>query len=296
MKSNNRAFIIFIVLILLTTLACNISIEGAAPEGANLELTVTAQALLLQQPAQNSAPAVIAENPTATFTLAAEATPTTGGSGVVAAASTSSTVTVTVSVETNCRTGPSVNFGSVYSLPAGQVAEVVGKNTLTNYWIIKIPGSGSGSTCWLWGKYATANGNTSGLAEIVTPTPQASTKTSTATLISPTKTLTITSTVAAPLGKPAAPSNLVFTQKDCINQGNGTYMYAGTFVWNDNSNNETGFTAYLNTPTMIFPLPANTTSLFINPILPEANAVIVRVEAFNGAGVSNSIQLTITCP
>ena len=235
MKSRNKVFIVFIVLILITTLACNISIEGSAPEGpSDLELTITAQALILQQPGQTSAPAVIAESSTATSVPPAEATPTTGGSGVVAASPTSvsSTVTVTVSVETNCRTGPSVNFASKYSLPAGQVAEVIGKNTLTNYWIIKIPGSGSGSTCWLWGKYATVSGNVNGLAEIATPTPLASTITSTATKVS-------TATQVVPVS--AAPTNIQVSNKTCSDLGNGSTRYTGTISWKDNASDELSF-------------------------------------------------------
>lgn len=233
MKSRNKVFIVFIVLILITTLACNISIEGSAPEGpSDLELTITAQALILQQPGQTSTPAVIAENSTATSVPSAEATPTTGGSGIIAASPTSasSTVTVTVSVETNCRTGPSVNFASKYSLPAGQVAEVIGKNTLTNYWIIKIPGSGSGSTCWLWGKYATVSGNVNGLAEIATPTPLAST--STATKVP-------TATQVVPVS--AAPTNIQVSNKTCSDLGNGSTRYTGTISWTDNATDELGF-------------------------------------------------------
>lgn len=295
MKQKNKAFIIFIVLILITTLACNISIEGAAPEGVNLELTVTAQALLLQQPAQNSAPAVIAENPTTTFTLAAEATPTTGGSGIVAAnfTPTPSTVTVTVSAETNCRTGPSVNFSSKYSLPVGQVAEVIGKNTLTNYWIIKIPGSGSGSTCWLWGKYATVNGNVNGLTEVATPIPPS--------------TATSTFTSVPVLQAPAAPSNLS-EQHTCVN-GNppGNHIITGTITWSDNSNNENGFNIYASSTfasgqqpdILIGSASANTTTYaFKLESTLSGVSYLVRVEAFNDTGVSERkpIKITYNCP
>jgi hypothetical protein len=65
---------------------------------------------------------------------------------------------VWVSVATNCRTGPSIDYPVVTSLLVGQTAEVVGKNTRTDYWIIRTPG-GTG-TCWLWGQYASVAGNT----------------------------------------------------------------------------------------------------------------------------------------
>ena len=88
---------------------------------------------------------------------------------------------VTVSVGTNCRTGPGTNFNYLSALLVGEQAEVVGKYTSANpaYWIIK-----KGTvTCWLWGQYATVQGDTNSLPEIAsppTPTPTA-TATETAT-------------------------------------------------------------------------------------------------------------------
>ncbi len=228
---------LILVLFIITTLACSIN-NIEISEAPNYELTITAQALQLQQGGQAANPATVLETPTAASALVAVATPTTGGSGVIAAASTStsSTVTVTVSAETNCRTGPSVNFSSKYSLPVGQVAEVIGKNTLTNYWIIKIPGSGSGSTCWLWGKYATVSGNVSSLVEIATPTPLASTNTSTATKV---PTATVTATLVVPVS--AAPSNIQVSNKTCSDLGNGKTRYTGTISWTDNASDEVAF-------------------------------------------------------
>lgn len=105
---------------------------------------------------------------------------------------------VMVSVDTNCRTGPGTNFNYLTALQVGEQAEVIGKYTVVNptYWIIK-----KGTiTCWLWGQYATVQGDTSTLPEMVsppTPTPSAS---STST---PSATATSTQTatpVPAPLG------------------------------------------------------------------------------------------------
>ena len=59
---------------------------------------------------------------------------------------------VSVSVGTNCRTGPGKTYAYIGELKVGETAEVVGKKTSYNYWIIKNP-SASG-TCWLWGEYA----------------------------------------------------------------------------------------------------------------------------------------------
>jgi len=74
---------------------------------------------------------------------------------------------VKVSVDTNCRSGPGANFNYLSALLVGEQAEVVGKYTSASpgYWVIK---KGTG-TCWLWGKYATVEGDTNALPEIVPP-------------------------------------------------------------------------------------------------------------------------------
>ena len=80
---------------------------------------------------------------------------------------------VSVSVETNCRTGPGTVFPALGILKVGQTAEVVGQSIYKDNWIIKLPSSPA-VTCWLWGKYATVVGDTSGLPAITpppTPTP-----------------------------------------------------------------------------------------------------------------------------
>jgi hypothetical protein len=52
-------------------------------------------------------------------------------------------------------------------LQVGEQAEVVGKNTVANYWVIKNPDASG--TCWLWGMYATVEGDTTNLPEITPP-------------------------------------------------------------------------------------------------------------------------------
>ena len=81
---------------------------------------------------------------------------------------TPSTTTVSVSVATNCRTGPDVTFPLVMVFQPGANAEVVGKYLAPEYWIIKTP---TDETCWLWGEYATVEGNISILPDMVPPAP-----------------------------------------------------------------------------------------------------------------------------
>jgi uncharacterized protein YgiM (DUF1202 family) len=71
-------------------------------------------------------------------------------------------VTVLVSVDTNCRSGPGAGYSYLGALLVGEVAEVVGRNQESTYWIINNPDQ-PGGTCWLWGQYASVSGNIYGL-------------------------------------------------------------------------------------------------------------------------------------
>ncbi len=79
---------------------------------------------------------------------------------------------VHVTTETNCRSGPDKQYDRLGVLLVGETAEVVGKRTIANYWVIQNPDASG--TCWLWGMYATVEGNTDLLPEMTpppTPTP-----------------------------------------------------------------------------------------------------------------------------
>ncbi len=79
---------------------------------------------------------------------------------------------VSVSLPTNCRSGPGTAYDILGLLNAGESAEVVGRNTSSDNWIIRLPYNPA-ITCWLWGQYATVVGNTSGLPVYNSPTPVA---------------------------------------------------------------------------------------------------------------------------
>ena len=68
---------------------------------------------------------------------------------------------MTVSQDTNCRAGPGQVDPSLYVLTAGASAQVIGKNSLTGYWILANP-TQSNAPCWLYPYFATVSGNTSG--------------------------------------------------------------------------------------------------------------------------------------
>ena len=142
MSKRNKTILLSIVLI-LTMLACGLE-NIQVVEEPNLAATITAQAQLIQQGEQvETLGAVVVENP-ADPGVVNSPTPTAVDQLVADAAGTATSaptaVTVTVSVETNCRKGPGTSYASVYSLPVGLAAEVVGKNTGYNYWVIKMPG------------------------------------------------------------------------------------------------------------------------------------------------------------
>ena len=81
---------------------------------------------------------------------------------------------VSVSLDTNCRTGPSTAYDSVGALLVGQSAEVVGKYSSANWWIIQNPSEPG--TCWIWGQYASVTGDTSSLPEMTPPPPPTATR------------------------------------------------------------------------------------------------------------------------
>ncbi len=105
---------------------------------------------------------------TSTATQASSSTPAfTATTNITPSAA--SAAQVSVSVATNCRTGPSIAYERVGFLAVGQVANVVGRDATGVYWVIQNP-NGSGTTCWLWGQYATVTGNVSALP-VLTPPP-----------------------------------------------------------------------------------------------------------------------------
>ncbi len=152
MKSKN--LIHTVILIALAITACAAPTQQAEPTaGPDLALTITAQAVLLEALTQTALAPTSTPEPTLSPTPAFTATP--------------SRVIITVSANTNCRSGPGVDYDIVGALTIGQQAEVVGKSSTTSYWIIKNPNAAG--NCWLWGEHASIIGDTAGLQEIPVP-------------------------------------------------------------------------------------------------------------------------------
>ena len=151
----HKGIIFMFGILIITALACNLPSATATP-GIDVDATLTS--LALTQAGQNppaGLPTVPLDTPTTTLTPTI--TPT----------SPPAIPMVSVSVETNCRTGPGIVYDYLTGLLVGEKAEVVGKYTSVTptYWVIK-----KGSiTCWLYGQYATVEGDTSNLPEMIPP-------------------------------------------------------------------------------------------------------------------------------
>ncbi len=269
-----RKSTLFISALLIAALsACNLPTGGATEESTtanDLALTVTAQALLLEQGSSQQQPPAGQEAATATPEFTATPGPT----------STPSVPEVTVSTDTNCRTGPGRQYDNVGALLVTQKATVVGKNSSTGYWIINNPGKTG--TCWLYPEFATVSGNTANLQEYSIPPTPTPTATSTPTQ-------TPTPSIPAPINNPTI-------NKVCIPLVLPTYNYTGVLNWEDKSDNETGFNIYFN-GALFANVPANSTS-FALPPLPMALGTPAKwgVEAFNATGKAAIKDVTMICP
>lgn len=113
----------------------------------------------------------LADQPPTTATPLPSQTPTHTSTPTATVSLTPTPVppNVSVSLATNCRTGPSISYPYVLSFRPGQVAHVTARSTVENYWYIANPEQGD-EHCWLWGEYATLEGDVGSLP-VLTPEP-----------------------------------------------------------------------------------------------------------------------------
>ncbi len=237
--------------ILMAILACN----APTATGSNVQdlaATITSQALTLSAPTST---------PAATATITPTFTPSVPEVGVTSA--------------TNCRTGPGTVYDLVFTMNPGQTAEIVGKDTAANYWVIKNP---AGGTCWLWGQYAVLSGNYGAVGEVVpppTPTPSA----------------------------PAAAKNFKGSASCTAGKTLLTVNVHVSLTWTDVASNEDGYRIFRD-GSLIVTLAPNSTSfeedtshllllLIGTPSAPWS--VTYGIEAFNSAGTSNRKEVTLGC-
>src|SRR5581483_5161238 len=254
----------FLSALVLIAMACNISVSAPTQPSGQVNLS---EALTLAVQTINAATQQ-AQSGIPTNTVPPPAT----------------APTVTVSSDTNCRTGPSVYYDFVMLFQPGFSAEVIGKYTSSNYWIIKYPGGG-GNTCWLWGQYATVVGDTSGLPEMVPPP------------LPPT-----------PTPEPTAPNPPKGVNYSCNSVNNShkvgnfwiiSYHWTVKITWKDNSNNEEGFSVYKN-GSLLANVGPNTTSYkdeFDVGLIISGTTWTYGVASYNSYGSSVIKEVSFsTCP
>lgn len=238
--------------LLVAILACNLPAAQNPAQPPAAASTDTPAGVVLE----SSATPAATETPSLTPTITLTPTP--------------SVPEVTVTSATNCRTGPGTEYDLLYTLQPGQVAQIIGKYTPLNYWVINFPG---GTMCWLWGQYAVVSGNIAALAEYPVPA-------------TPTPTM------------PAAPSGLKI-QKECTLQALKVRVDV-ELSWQDNATNELGYYVYRNGD-LLATLGANETSF--SDTTSQATAIgpgidpsiTYAVQAFNDAGKSKKISKTVSC-
>lgn len=162
MKKIKKLFFLFILV--LAALSCNLPSGTSTPADDQSENETPSTLPQTENPGQN--PTETQSAATLTETLLPSETPS------ITPTATPSIPMVSVSANTNCRKGPGVVYDLLTALLVGEEAEIVGKYTVTDpdYWIIEK----DSVTCWLWGEYATVEGDISKLPEMIpppTPTP-----------------------------------------------------------------------------------------------------------------------------
>ncbi len=82
---------------------------------------------------------------------------------------TAAQVWVEVRIDTNCRLGPGLAFEMVGALFVGERTIVLQRSSVPDYWVVENPDR-PGHTCYLWGKYATLEGDIGSLPLDIPPT------------------------------------------------------------------------------------------------------------------------------
>ena len=164
---------LFISVLVLAILACNLPVSttptpepGAAyPSAAQTVAAAVNQTLGPTQPLSTPLPGE-------TFTPLPTLTATLSPTPIFTA--TNSVPMISVTVDTNCRVGPGKIYDYLGGIYVGQMAEVYGRNSSSDYWYIRLPENPS-IFCWITGQYATVVGNASALPVFTpppTPTPK----------------------------------------------------------------------------------------------------------------------------
>ncbi len=159
---------LFIVFLILSILACNLPIfsPNANPGFASTAAAQTVAAVMSQAVADTPVPSV---TPIPSLAPLETFTPLPTFSPAPNFTATSNVPLISVSIATNCRVGPGKAYEQVGALLVGVKTEIIARSPDGNYWYIRNPDKAS-SYCWVWGEYATVEGDAAALP-IFTPPP-----------------------------------------------------------------------------------------------------------------------------
>ena len=177
--NQKRIFYAVLVIVILTAagLACNVPIEvsssvdpGDNQRATDLVETAIVKSLTARAPEKGSDGDAAGDDgsaeskpPTATFTPSATPSPT------ATFTPTPEERSAYLSGNTNCRFGPGDVYDLIHIFLAGDMVDLIGKNEDETFWYIQGQEDET-LNCWLWGKYATPDGDTTSL-KILTPPP-----------------------------------------------------------------------------------------------------------------------------
>lgn len=185
MKKRKNILRLLIGVMIIVLSGCNLPTAQTAgtPDldatvAARVDIEKAAQTMVAKTMGANSAVATQTNTTQAQpeFTTTPSLTSTITMPPTIALISTPEGVFLTVSSDTYCRFGgPYSAFKILDTVRVGQKVEVLARNPENDSYFVKSPNNPS-VTCWLYGKYATLAGNTTGLAVSTmhpTPTPTA---------------------------------------------------------------------------------------------------------------------------
>jgi hypothetical protein len=250
--------LLYFSLTLLFILSCNLPNSATQPSLSIEDQATTLIAATLTEQARNINPA-----PVVTFTASQTQQPTNTSGPTTTITPTYSVPMLTLREQTNCRTGPGLDYPVLFSYVKSVRLEIIGYYPKNNYWLVKSKESPTGE-CWIWGEYADITGSY-WLVPTLTPPP-------TATIPLP----------KAPAVKWEFFCNYATGQMDV------------SFTWTDHANNETGYRVIRNEQ-VIAELPANSTAYKDTYIFVAGEKVIYFIEVYNITGSTRSAAVSLTC-
>jgi hypothetical protein len=135
---------------------------GGAQQTAAAQSTQTQAAQLTAQASQTQPPLVATTPPSSP--------PPGPTSPIVTSPSVppGSGPTISVSLDTNCRLGPSTDYDVISRLAVGQYTTIHGRLADNSWWYVADPRR-AGQYCWLWGQYATVQGDIASIPLVAPP-------------------------------------------------------------------------------------------------------------------------------